>query len=655
MTSSWPPQGEQSRATVPEPASSAPARRARRWRGRKRLLWALSLGVLCTAAFALRAYHLDAQSLWSDESISLERAGRPLWPMVKELPIEHAPLYFVLLAGWLRLAGSGDFALRFPSLLAGTLTVPLVFALGRRVSGNRVGLLAGILYAGYPLGVWYSQEARMYALVTLTGAAALWFLVRALGGRGPAAWLGYILAALATAYTHYYGGLVLATGVLYGLLAIGLKERSQRGQKGANSGWPAFLAAQMAVGLLYLPWLPRASGVLGFPGWRPPLSVHELASIALVRWPLGPTVSTSAGAWFGSIHLLAAVVGLMAAGRELQARHHREAGLLVIGAAVAMAAGIGVVAWRADIHERYLLPMSPLWCLAIAWGLVTLWQRARPLALLVVALISGSNAWSLANHYFDPGYAKPDYRAYTAYILERATPDDGLILYGPGYFLTRRYGGPRLPKLYNLLSRENRQRAPSELEELLTQVAARHATVWLAVQGREPGAVGEWLARHGFLWEGGWRSGILLFRYVFPPLPEPGWRPVTLRASRADIRLAGFAISSQLAERHLVLVAIRLEAAAPREGPPLRLSARLLGPQGTQVASMDVDGLPIAPCPPGQGAARCSYLARIALPLDPPVQSGLYQVEVVAYRALAEPPVAEATLAELYIPTPAIP
>ncbi len=152
------------------------------------------LALVTLAAFALRVWRLDGQGLWSDESISLERALLPLGAMLAELPVEHAPLYFVLLNLWLRVAGATDFALRFPSLWCGVAAVPLVAALARRTVGRRTALTAALLLAVNPLHVWHAQDARMYTLATCLALAALAALARALRTGAARDWAGYGLA-----------------------------------------------------------------------------------------------------------------------------------------------------------------------------------------------------------------------------------------------------------------------------------------------------------------------------------------------------------------------------------------------------------------------------------------------------------------------------
>src|SRR5437763_9444550 len=98
--------------------------------------WSFVLLGIILLAFALRVYHLDAMSFWSDEGISVIRARVEFPQVLGILPVEHTPLYFVALHQWMHAAGEGDFAVRFFSLLFSVLSVPLVYRLGQALDGR---------------------------------------------------------------------------------------------------------------------------------------------------------------------------------------------------------------------------------------------------------------------------------------------------------------------------------------------------------------------------------------------------------------------------------------------------------------------------------------------------------------------------------------
>ena len=95
------------------------------------------------------------------------------------------PLYYALAWVWTQLTGTGEFGLRSLSALAGVATVPVAYLIGIELRGRRAGLMAAALVAVNPMLLWYSQEARAYALFALLCAVSLLYCVRALRPRPP--------------------------------------------------------------------------------------------------------------------------------------------------------------------------------------------------------------------------------------------------------------------------------------------------------------------------------------------------------------------------------------------------------------------------------------------------------------------------------------
>lgn len=129
-----------------------------------------AVGAVLLLAVGLRLYHADAQSLWYDEGTSAALARRSLAEIARGAAGDiHPPLYYWLLAAWAGAFGDGVVALRAFSALAGTLVVGGVIAVGWRLWGPAVALLAGLSAAISPYLVWYSQEVRMYMLAAAWG------------------------------------------------------------------------------------------------------------------------------------------------------------------------------------------------------------------------------------------------------------------------------------------------------------------------------------------------------------------------------------------------------------------------------------------------------------------------------------------------------
>src|SRR5262249_44573876 len=131
--------------------------------------------LLTLVGLALRLHDLGVQSLWYDEGVSAVMARRALAPIpAAALCDVPPPPYYLFLPVLAAATDPSEWSLRLFSAFAGTLTIPLVWRIGARASSAPVGLAAAALFTLTPLPVYYSQEARMYALAMLlvAGAAA---------------------------------------------------------------------------------------------------------------------------------------------------------------------------------------------------------------------------------------------------------------------------------------------------------------------------------------------------------------------------------------------------------------------------------------------------------------------------------------------------
>ena len=175
----------------------------------------MSVAALTVAGAALRFATLDRQSFWLDELVTVSLMRRSFGDMVHAIPHSEATpyLYYVVAWPWTRLFGSGEVGLRSLSALAGTATVIAAYGAGASLLSSRVGLLTAALVAVNPFLVWYSQEARSYALVTLFVAIGLWFFAKALKGERWAL-AGWALASSLALATHYFAVFVIVPEAL---------------------------------------------------------------------------------------------------------------------------------------------------------------------------------------------------------------------------------------------------------------------------------------------------------------------------------------------------------------------------------------------------------------------------------------------------------
>ena len=287
----------------------------------------------------LRLYHLTALSLWVDEGITISVARLP-WPTVLGLHGAyevHPPLYFAFIKV-VSLGLPEAVAGRVVSLIAGTLTIGVLYLLVARLVQPWAGVLASLALAVAPLHIWYSQEARQYALVVLLIAISYLALVAYVQSRRGAWAIVYGVALLLSVYVEYSAS--------YALLPQGVVLLYLLRQQGRQV-WPVVAAAGGAA-LGFLPWLPQllhtaasqpnatfftvtparvASSILSLTGLAQPLSRQGSAAEATAR------LSVAEIGFYGLLLLVvtpAALAGLRALWRQ---------SALAFGCALALAAG----------------------------------------------------------------------------------------------------------------------------------------------------------------------------------------------------------------------------------------------------------------------------------------------------------------------------
>ena len=171
------------------------------------VLWATLCVTVATGAW-LRFHNLGAQSLWLDEAFSWWQSKDSLADLISRTAKDnYPPLHNLFLYASINLFGDGEWSLRLPSAIFGTANILAIYWLGSMTGRRIAGLLAAAFLALSVFHVSYSQEARMYALLSLAAtlfAASSFYFVRS--PTIPRAAL-VSLAGLALLYSHPFGAL----------------------------------------------------------------------------------------------------------------------------------------------------------------------------------------------------------------------------------------------------------------------------------------------------------------------------------------------------------------------------------------------------------------------------------------------------------------
>ncbi len=395
------------------------------------------LAALLLWALWVRVYRLDAQSLWYDEAVTAQVSAQGLAELTRWTADDiQPPLYYYAVAGWTRLAGRSEWALRFPSAFFGVLTVALLWAAARRLFGRGdFGRLAAgsaaLLAAISPLYVYYAQETRMYTLLTGLGVLAGYALLRAAGGErsrsipvggmtedrsqlsssafrlsAPGWWAVFVLAAVAMLYTHYFGiFLLLSYGIcwLAGWLIALRRSRGANERRSVPSPNPpipaifraartgplpalaAFLASILAVVVLYLPWLPALLNryQVDRSYWQGALKLNEaLRHVAISFTVAAPETMLEGDAvrllpWFG-LALIAAALALVLLNKQRNSGRFPYTLVYLSTCLLVPVFSVLLLASRTPkFNPRYLMLASPAYLLILAGGVGALLAGTR--------------------------------------------------------------------------------------------------------------------------------------------------------------------------------------------------------------------------------------------------------------------------------------
>jgi mannosyltransferase len=173
-------------------------------------------------ASVLSALYVGRHSLWFDEAVSAQLTRVPTHDFFSLIVGREAnsAAYFGLLRTWAAVAGHSEASLRALSVVATVVTVAGIYLAGERLFSQRVGLIAGLLYAVSPGAVLAAQEARGFALETCLLVLSVVAFANALESERQVWWFVWSVLAIAAGAVHFLAMLVpvalVATLIVFG-------------------------------------------------------------------------------------------------------------------------------------------------------------------------------------------------------------------------------------------------------------------------------------------------------------------------------------------------------------------------------------------------------------------------------------------------------
>ncbi len=531
-------------------------------RHRALALQALLAGLITLAGFAWRLYRLTYQSPWRDEVDAIFMAVRPLGETLSMFvsPAQNGPLYFLLLRLWLRLTGTHYFALRYLSVLAGAVSILLLWQVARRLLPGdgrldlrNAPLLAALFLALNPYQVWYGQEGKMYALVMVLTLLAAWSWLEAMRLGGGGRWFRYFALTSISIYTHLMTALMIPLHLTWFLLAWPQSKRRWRGYLAALAGltlpylplvwwqWSYLTSPSYNSGFRFVPWdeMVRSLLLSHSRGLLPTLNLYWVAPIFFLLL---------AGGLMGMFHLAES-----GASRPAQERSGKETppgdpalprlflapwqrwGILVSWLVLPVALIHGVSLLKPVYVDRYVIWIAPAFLMLLALGVRVVWQNTGKLAPWISALLVGYvavfwlvNGWQQVHRPL-----KTQLREAVTYVAQRREPQQLLIMQIPHNHYAYRYFtsdfGPqpfqdsevRLQPFAEGIWTQNGlpdDQAMQEVDEAMRQRTAGFQDVWVILSEAEMWdgrrLMDRWLDSHGELLDRQIFYGVEVRHYV---------------------------------------------------------------------------------------------------------------------------------------------
>ncbi|MCL7411687.1 MAG: glycosyltransferase family 39 protein [Methanosarcinaceae archaeon] len=388
----------------------------------------------------LRIHNLGTQSIWLDEGASYRYIQDTLMGTYRTaVSANEAPITFVLLH-LMSYFGTSEFMLRFPSAISGILTIPVIYFVGSSLFGKEEGVISAFLLSISMMHLWYSQEARMYAHMTLFSLMSLYFFYQANKENTKKLWAYYVIATSLAFYSHYYTVFVIIPEVFYYLVSqIVVPSVNKRKLFISDpKNIRLFSISMVALFICILPFLTifvkqALSRVSSAPTWGMQQSLNFIPSM-LIQFSTQKSGTTSL------IFILIFVIGLIAAAL----RQKEQFTFLGIFLVIPLTASY-ILAGSMPFSPRYLLFLLPVYLILVSRGITAIagffylskgssskdTVKKRHNAMILVVLLFALISLPLITGYYN-SIQKNDWRVTSEYLQTVTQPGDAIVTL-PGY------------------------------------------------------------------------------------------------------------------------------------------------------------------------------------------------------------------------------
>lgn len=240
--------------------------------------------VIFLSGLFLRIYDLSVESIWVDEGYSIRVATLDVF-QIWEVSADdiHPPLYYILLHFWINVWGASEFSTRFLSLIFGFLAIIMIYKVGKLLFSKEVGFISSLLLAVSPFHIRYSQEVRMYSLMTILTLFSFYFFIKLLNERNRIDLIGYLLSSSLLMYTHIFGFFTIIAQNIY---VVSIFILSKKAYKLNVKKWTLL---QIVLIILYAPYieeilvkLTRVQRGIWGGSWIPEPNIYSIIQTSFI-------------------------------------------------------------------------------------------------------------------------------------------------------------------------------------------------------------------------------------------------------------------------------------------------------------------------------------------------------------------------------------
>lgn len=218
---------------------------------------------------ALRLIFINKpDGLWNDEYISWIIAATPFSDgFINAVKSQcHMPFYYLYLKFFMTFFGQSDLLLRLTSVLAGVLSIPIMYFVGKEKDEN-TGLTCAGFSAISSFLIYYSQEVRIYAILFLFSALSLLYTIKCIKNPNKQNFILYVISNFLILFTHTIGFVFVFFNLI--ILSINLFKQFK---KVITTVWVSIFAG----GILLTPLIFKIFTTKSFSQWWGHFSISKI-------------------------------------------------------------------------------------------------------------------------------------------------------------------------------------------------------------------------------------------------------------------------------------------------------------------------------------------------------------------------------------------